>query len=141
MQFYDIGAGIFLYIISGLFLYQSQFLADPESRLVPYYISVFLIVLATLLIIKRLRNKDKEIYDFTGSKKAFVFCILMLIYIFFVDVLGFYVVTLIFLVVSMWILGLRNKMQLILVPIGTIVFLYLTFDLLFQLPIPKGLLY
>jgi len=141
MQYYDIFSTVVLYLVSGFFIYQSSLIDNADSTNLPLFLSWFLIFLATLLLIRRLRNKDKNIYSFAGSKKAMIFVAMMIIYVILMNLIGFYVMTAVFLIVSVWLLGYRNIKWLSLITTGTLVVLYLSFNVLFKLQIPTGLLF
>lgn len=131
---------IFIYIWAGAFLIVSRQIQDPGSRLVPTFISIFAIVLATLLLLRTKRGKKEEALDFSGSKAALVMAVLLILYVILIEVLGFYIITPFYLYTAMWVLGQKNKKIMLaislLMPLGV----YLFFDLLLSMQIPEGLL-
>lgn len=133
---------IFIYIIAGAFLKMTPAIKEPESRLFPYLIGSFAILLATIVLLKNLFNlgKKEEPLDFSNSKIAFVMAGLLFSYVMFIELVGFYLATPFYMYISMWILGQKNKKIMLaislLFPLGVFIF----FETLLNMEIPAGLL-
>lgn len=139
MQIYDFVLAGIMYFISGVILVMSRDFEASDSRALPTIIAVCLIILATVLIITRLKKKkDSDVYDFKGSSKGFIILIMMLAFALCAHWFGFYVAMPFFLVAMMWYLGQRNKKVLILVPVITTACVLFFFRFLFQIPLPEG---
>ena len=138
MQCFDFIIAGAMYLISGIMFWSMTGIEAADSKILPTVIAVLLIILATLLIIARLKNKEKESYDFTNTQKALLLLLILLVYTFCSDLFGFYVCTPFFLVGAMYFLGQRNKKVLILVPIIMTVAVVVLFYYIFQIPLPEG---
>ncbi|HHY76993.1 MAG TPA: tripartite tricarboxylate transporter TctB family protein, partial [Clostridiales bacterium] len=83
---------------------------DPGSRMFPVAISIFAIVLATILLLKTYFKWGKqEELDFTGTKMAMLMAALLIAYVALIEVVGFYLATPFYLYITMWVLGQRRK--------------------------------
>lgn len=142
MQIYDFALAGIMYFISGVLIVMGRDLDTSDSRALPMIIAVCLILLATALILSRLKKKNEsETYDFTGSAKGFVIILMLLVFALCANWFGFYVCMPFFLVAMMWHLGQRNKKVLILVPIITTAAVLFFFRILFQIPLPEGTIF
>lgn len=133
---------IFLYVWAGAFLISASSIKDDASRMFPTFISIAAIVLATLLLIKTYRNKErtKEYMDFSGSREALIFALILLLYIGLAAVVGFYFSTPVYLYVTMYLLGQRNHKLMAIVSISIPLIILVFFDLLLGMQIPMGML-
>lgn len=132
---------LFVYLISIVFLISAFQLKDTGSRIVPIAISIFSMILATIFLLKTRRNqrrKTEEKFDFSGTKSAVKMGIVMLLYVFFTIVVGFYIATPIFLALSMIMLGQRNKKIIILTSILIPFSVWVFFDYMLKLRVPRG---
>ncbi|HCP15046.1 MAG TPA: hypothetical protein DIT32_04635 [Peptococcaceae bacterium] len=132
----------FLYIWAGAFLLSAITIKDASSRMFPSFISIAAIILATILLIKTYRAKGKstESMDFSGSREALIFALILLAYIGLATVVGFYFATPVYLFVSMYLLGQRNYKLMAIVTLSIPLGVYLFFDLLLGMQIPMGML-
>lgn len=139
MQLYDFVASGILYVISGVMLWQICQLEYTESKILPIIVTIGLIICATLMIVRRLRKKDTEdVYDFSGSERAAILGLITLSYAFLAELFGFYPCTLVYIFVTMFFLGQKNKKVMILVPILTTICVYLMFQVFFSVSLPRG---
>lgn len=67
--------------------------------------------------------------------------ILIVVYVFIIAKLGFYVSTLLFLTLILWITKVRRLLTLVTVPIGTLLFLFLFFQKLLKVSLPTGIFF
>ena len=141
MQKYDFITAGFIYILSIAFIVDSFNIKQPDSRILPRAWAIFLIIFATGLIIQRLRKKDKDPYDFSGSSIAIVLIIMMIFYAGLSYFIGMYITTPIFLFLAMYYLGMKNKIALIVISLGMDLFIFLAFGMVFKMPIPMGVLF
>lgn len=140
-QLYDfITAGV-IYAISIFFLTGSFSIPTPESRIMPRVYAILLIVCATILVLRRLKNKDNDSYDYSGSHIAVTLIAMMAAYVAASHFVGMYVTTPIFLLGSMYFLGMHSWKVLIPVAVGMDVFIYLVFSVVFKVAIPMGVLF
>ena len=132
-QLYDfITAGV-IYAISIFFLTGSFSIPTPESRIMPRVYAI--------LLLRRLKNKDNDSYDYSGSHIAVTLIAMMAAYVAASHFVGMYVTTPIFLLGSMYFLGMRSWKVLIPVAVGMDVFIYLVFSVVFKVAIPMGVLF
>jgi len=134
---------IFLYIWSFIFLFTIPSIKDVDSRLFPYIISILTIVSATLLLLKTYYNwgKKEDPVNFSGTLSALFMAVLLLVYTVAIATIGFYLATPLYLFISMWILGQKNIKLIFTISLLTPLVVYLFFDLLLKLQIPKGFLF
>lgn len=135
-----LSAGL-IYAWALAFLLWAPKIKDPASRMFPVGISVFAIVLATILVFKTKFNwgKNPEL-DFSGTKTAMYMAALLISYVGFIEVVGFYLATPFYLYISMWVLGQRNKKLMLTISLLMALGVYLFFGLLLDMQIPEGML-
>ena len=92
-------------------------------------------------IITRLKKKGEDSYDYSGTGIAMAMIIMMLVYVSLTHFLPLYVTTPIFLICSMYYLGMRKWKVLLPIAVGMDIFIYLVFGLVFKVPIPMGILF
>ena len=68
-------------------------------------------------------------------------CVILLLYIAATTLTGFYLSTPLYLALSMWVLGQRNKKIIIVVSAMTPLVIYLFFTLLLGMRVPEGVLF
>lgn len=142
MQIYDFVLAGIMYFISGVILVMSRNFEASDSRALPMIVAVCLIILATALIISRLKKKNEsDVYDFKGSSKGFIILVMLLTFALCANWFGFCVSMPFFLAAMMWYLGQRNRKVLILVPIITTACVLFFFRFLFQIPLPEGTIF
>ena len=136
------GAAVLLIIWALIFLLESRKIADPGSKMFPYVICGLTVLIAVILVVKAKFNLgQQEEYNLTGTGKAMVYAIILLIYVAVTYFFGFYISTPIYLVAGMLILGQRNIKTLASVAILTTLIIFLFFDLLLGMRIPTGIFF
>ena len=131
---------IFLYIWSSIFLFSIPSIKSVNSRLFPYIICILTVVSATVFLLKTYYHwgKKEDPVDFSGILLVLFMVVLLFIYILLIEIIGFYLATPLYLFISMWILGQKNiKLSLIISLLAPLV-VYIFFDVLLKLQIPKG---
>lgn len=132
---------IVIYITAFLFIFQSlSFKGD--AALFPQILSVLILVLNTIQLIKvitgnLIKVKKKEDLD---SKKLLLILVASIVYVLSLQVLGFVISSLIYLILAMYLLRVENKKAIVVISVLTIVVIYLSFGILLKVPIPKGIL-
>ncbi|HWQ30211.1 MAG TPA: tripartite tricarboxylate transporter TctB family protein, partial [Negativicutes bacterium] len=124
---------------AGAFLLWTPKIKDPGSRMFPIGISIFAILLATALLIRTKMGKVEN-PDFTGTKMAMIMAGLLVAYVGFIELVGFYIATPFYLYITMWILGQRNKKLMLTISVLMALGVYLFFGLLLDMQIPEGML-
>lgn len=92
------------------------------------------IVLCIGIIIQSVKEKTKEPFHF--DKRFFLYVFIAVIYLITIHFIGYYLSTVLSLVVLFLMLGVRKWYVLISVPSGFCLFIYIVFDRLVNLPIP-----
>ncbi len=130
-----------IYIWALAFLLWTPKIKDPGSRMFPVAISIFAIVLATILLLKTYFKWGKqEELDFSGSKMAMLMAALLIAYVALIEAVGFYLATPFYLYITMWVLGQRKKKLMISISILMPLIVFVFFDLILGMQIPEGLL-
>lgn len=135
---------VFLYIVSVVFMVSALQLKNKGSMIVPISVSLFSIAMATLLFLRTKRDQKhgkEEEFEFSGTGRALKMGFMMLLYVFFTATAGFYLATPVYLVASMIMLGSKNKKTIILVSILTPFVIWIFFDYVLGLRVPKGFLF
>lgn len=130
-----------IYIWALAFLLWTPKIKDPGSRMFPVAISIFAIVLATILLLKTYFKWGKqEELDFSGSKMAMLMAVLLIAYVALIEAVGFYLATPFYLYITMWVLGQRKKKLMISISILMPLIVFVFFDLILGMQIPEGML-
>jgi putative tricarboxylic transport membrane protein len=130
-----------IYIWAAAFLLWAPKIKDPASRMFPVGISIFAIILATILLLKTKFNwgKNQEL-DFSGTKTALIMAAFLIIYVGVIEVVGYYFATPFYLYISMWVLGQKNKKLMLAISLLMSLGAYVFFGLLLDMQIPEGIL-
>jgi len=101
------------------------------------------IVSTTFLLLKTYYNwgKKEDPVNFSGTLSALFMAFVLLVYTVAIATIGFYLATPLYLFISMWTLGQRNTKLIFAVSLLTPLVVYLFFDLLLKLQIPKGIFF
>lgn len=130
-----------IYIWAAAFLLWAPKIKDPASRMFPVGISIFAIILATILLLKTKFNwgKNQEL-NFSGTKTALIMAAFLIIYVGVIEVVGYYFATPFYLYISMWVLGQKNKKLMLAISLLMSLGAYVFFGLLLDMQIPEGIL-
>lgn len=135
--------GVLLILCIYVFLTAGGF--KGSSSLFPRIVSA----LAAILCVLQLRVSVQTLRKLQGAqdepgkmnKNFLLACSSLVIYVISIFVLGYYVATLLYLCVSIYLFGYRKKLVVGLVSIGMIAFIYGLFNVLMYIKMPKGLLF
>lgn len=117
-----------------------------EAKLFPYLIGGIILVISIFMIIQgwikeaKTQTKDSSQIEFNKIIDVGTLLIYCLIYIVLLEPLGFFIVTPVCLVFCLWFFGLRKWLELSMIPILTTAFIYLCFEILMGVHLPKGIL-
>ncbi|WP_157843105.1 tripartite tricarboxylate transporter TctB family protein [Bacillus sp. FJAT-44742] len=142
-----IGLGVVFYILT-LDL-------SPPSDIFPRLVITILIFLGVLLFLKSLfikkayqkeREEEGHPEKVIGGGRKWLGVITLFVLVYLIPVLGFYVTSLVFLILFSWYLGgARKKISAFFVPIVmafcTTLVIYAAFDVFLNVPIPDGVLF
>ncbi len=134
--------GIFL-IICSIYGYLLKSLS-PEDMLYPKFVLYLLISLTIILILQVFLTKGDEfkvsIFDgFRGVQFATV-VFTGLFYIIFIDIIGYFVSTLLFMFILLSLLKNSKKVS-VLVTLGFCGFIFLVFKVFLGVPVPSGVIF
>ena len=131
-----------IYLISLIYIFEAQKIKDPESKMFPYMVCGFAIVMATLLLIRTYKKMGihTKLPDFTGTRQAMVMAALLFGYVGLIELIGFYLATPIYIYISMLVLGQRKQKLIIAIALLTSLGCWLFFKLLLDMEIPLGMM-
>jgi hypothetical protein len=133
---------VFIYIWALVFLIYIPQIDDPDSKIFPIAISIFAIVLATILMLKtyfKWGKKEEEI-SFAGGRLAMLMASMLIAYVAVIELVGFYLTTPFYLYLTMWALGQRKKKIMLAISVLMSLVVFLFFDLILGMQIPEGIL-
>jgi putative tricarboxylic transport membrane protein len=131
-----VAGAILLLICTGLFYEGWHYPAD--SRLFPLGLLTFLMIGAIVMIVRPAQALKGERGD---TKKVLLTTLLCVAYVALVEVLGFFVATVLFMTVFMAMMGLRKPLIYLVAIVGVNLGLYLLFVWQLKVPIPIGILF
>ena len=145
----ELGLGIFILLFSGIMFYQTTQLDfnDKVASIGPdYWPQIILggmLVLSVLLIADTVRRKEILVGDKPAERplkaqNLWFTLALMFVYTYAMQYLGFVLSTLLFLLVTMWMLELRRPKTLAALALGVTTMLVLLFPILMMIPLPRG---
>lgn len=137
-----IALGGYIFLETGT--YEIGTSAQKNPALWPRFLAVALIVLSVALIIETIFSKDpemdrKDVIDWkgTGMKKVYLLFALMIGYVIVMNVFGMLIALLIMIPIVEWLMGCRNKIMLIALPVGLVVFCYIFFGVIMKITLPQ----
>ncbi len=124
------------YIVDGRPLF-SEFTQDKTANYVRV-IAYFMAFLSVLLLIKSLMSTDvKKIILTKNPKHFYTLIIAITLYIILLPLIGFFISTALFLPITMIALGYRNKKLILLSTVFVLIFIYILFVSIFEVPLPE----
>ncbi|WP_099157035.1 tripartite tricarboxylate transporter TctB family protein [Virgibacillus ndiopensis] len=92
------------------------------------------IVLAVFILLNSIREKTKE--QFKLDKKFFLYVGIAIVYMILITIIGYYISTILLLIILFLLLGIRKLPQLMIIPIAYSLFVFIVFEKIIALPIP-----
>lgn len=121
---------------------------DIGPRIWPQLLAVFIIGLSIFNILiykKNSKNSAQESYkedtnndSIAYPKNLWISITLLALYTFLINYIGFVVSTTLFVLVNMYVMGLKNKRNLIIISVIIVVALVVVFPKLLGVPLPRG---
>lgn len=144
MKMVNLIASFLVLLISGYFYYLTTSFPSINAQVtgpafIPRFYIYGLICLSIILILQSLKIKNEKVSG--NTKMVLLSMILIVVYVFIIAKLGFYVSTLLFLTLILWITKVRRLLTLVTVPIGTLLFLFLFFQKLLKVSLPTGIFF
>jgi len=111
-------------------------------RFFPYILSVLLIIFSLIsFFMKSDMNEMKGKLKKASNLRVLVVLILMVVWVFLSDIIGFVISTYLFSISTMLIMGNRNRLQLLLVPIFLTGIIYYIFSELLDIFLPSNIFF
>jgi len=131
--------GILFYLISYTFPRRNIFMGNmPPSYVIPRVWVYALIPAVLLTLIPILRGKSDPDPKWGNMRMIGIVLTMLIVSAGLFNYIGYYISSAMFIVGLMWLLGSRNKVELIAVPAGWVVFTYLVFAQLLNVRLPAG---
>lgn len=135
---------LFIYIVSIFFFFSSSNF-PRDSAAFPKVIALILTVLNTILLVqafvKKEKVKQKKERERILPIRTIFTAILTIAYILLVNIVGFILLTPIYIFIISSELGYRNKAISIIVALATTFTIYLVFKVVLGVPVPSGFLF
>lgn len=115
---------------------------DIGAAKFPLFFSYALLGLCSIGIIRTLVNKKIPSAVATAPlsiKKSIIAILLNVLVIYLISLIGFHLATFLFSSALMWLLGVRNKVRIMLYSTGLVMMIYLIFQVLLNVPLPMGM--
>lgn len=113
----------------------------PESGYFPFHIGAIICIASAVVFVKSVFGKHRNQTLFV-SWARFRLVLLVLVptavYILFIQLLGIYVASILFIAAFMRLLGKISWLKTLLISVGTIAILFWLFEIQFMVPLPKG---
>lgn len=133
----DIGIGLILLGIEAIFFVLSLDFINPDAARWPQGILFVAAIFSVLLIIHGIKEKSSyQGPQYKSVKAPLLALLIMIIYGVAMEISGFFISTLIFCPLGMFLLGQRDWKILAGVPIGLDIFVYVLFVMQLQLQMP-----
>ena len=131
--------GIVIVVVS--FGYGFGSLRRPGPGLYPFFIGVAVLVLSLFVTISELRSKtDPHLMDRGGIKTFVLMIVTFCLWILIMPLLGYVIVTLLATFAFCKIMRLEGWGKPLAVSVGTAFFIYLLFDYMLYIDLPRGIL-
>jgi len=113
----------------------------PLPGYFPFYIGLLICISSGMVLFRAIRNRALAEESFVSRgelKKILVVLVPSIVYVAVIAYLGFYVSSILFIAYFMRSLGKYSWLMVVSVPVGVIVAFFLTFEIWFSVPLPKG---
>jgi len=113
----------------------------PQPGYFPFYIGLLICLSAIAILVRAVRDKGRSGESFVSRGQLKLILTVLVptaVYVAFIAVLGFYVASSVYIAVFMRWLGKYSWLEMLLVSVGVSVAFFLTFEIWFAVPLPKG---
>ncbi|RSL33136.1 tripartite tricarboxylate transporter TctB family protein [Salibacterium salarium] len=143
---HTIASGLILIFVT-IFFIESLQLPDTAARL-PQIVIVLIAILAIAMFIQAFIEQKKtadtskrdEGSEKINIKRVFIFGISIAIYIFFLDIIGYFILTPVYCFAVFMYLRATNVLLALILSTGFTAFIYGVFNIFLNIPIPMGIL-
>ncbi|PSM52561.1 tripartite tricarboxylate transport protein TctABC, membrane-spanning subunit TctB [Campylobacter blaseri] len=131
-----------LFILISMLLYKSiENLITYSIATTSIYIKFLSISLFACSFFELIKNifskKDEKIVIAKNIKKFSILIILLIGYVCIMGYLGFIISSLIFLISTMWLMGYKKIIQILITSSIIVAFVYILFSVIFKIPLPE----
>ena len=131
--------GLMFFFISFSFPLPSPILrAVTSARTIPQVWFLALVPVTVLALIPILRGKEEHDPKWGNVRLVAIILTALIVSVGLFGILGYYVSSALFMITTMWVLGSRNKIELVAVPAGWVLFSYFIFARLLNVRLPIG---
>jgi putative tricarboxylic transport membrane protein len=127
------------FLVNSLFLTGTQNSMDVGPAAFPILSSIGIIIASLFYMIREVRKKNgksSEKITISNRFKVYISMILLVVYILIIQFAGYYIASIVFIPLFLYIVGVKNIVKFIPVSAGFILFVYVVFDLLLEVPMP-----
>jgi putative tricarboxylic transport membrane protein len=113
----------------------------PMPGYFPFYVALLICISSAMVLIRGVRNRALAEESFVSRgelAKILVVLVPSIVYVGVIAYLGFYVASILFIAYFMRRLGKYSWIMVVLVSVGVMVAFFLTFEIWFSVPLPKG---
>lgn len=113
----------------------------PMPGYFPFYVGLLICISGAMVLFRGVRNRalaDESFVSREELKKILVVLVPSIVYAAVIAYLGFYVASILFIAYFMRRLGKYSWLMVVSVPVGVMVAFFLTFEIWFSVPLPKG---
>lgn len=130
---------VIIYLAAGLPL--STGTGDPGAGFWPAMLGVLLIMLAVILTITTIiKRKDLEkipvILNQAANHRVYIMMGVIILFLIMMKFLGFYIAAFVFIPVTMFVMGEKNKKKMLFVSVLTMAAIYIIFELVLKTKMP-----
>ena len=144
---HSITSGLVL-ILCVVFFIQSLNYPISAARL-PQILIILIAILSILMLIEAIKKRNETSAENKGEEetgkvnimRVSIFVAMIALYIFLMDVIGYFILTPLFVFASMMFLKATNIRMAIFLAVGFTAFIYVLFSMFLHVPVPKGIFF
>ena len=140
---HDFVSGLVVALFGAWGFVYAQMNFPSRVRAYPSFVTGLMCLLGVLLIVRCFRKhfRDKDFGPYVVNISRLLMCVFATALYFYASTeIGFLLATAIFLPIMAWFAGYREAKPLVFASLGYIAAIYLVFDLLFNRPLPEGII-
>jgi len=111
---------------------------DVGPEVVPYLWMIFLVTFCIFLLFQAIKKRGQPDPESGQLRTLFIYAAFIILYLMLIESAGYFISTFIYLVVSMLYLGFRNRLAIVAISLGWLVFSFVIFYKLLYIPLPIG---